>query len=93
MSFALVNFYEEDSWDVVRMADVSLQDEQKAGTMMDLEDVNWKSDSMKKAITAPAEIMKVSGTLNKIYLIILYVKRIIDVINFSQKAATEKMKI
>lgn len=65
MAYALVNFYEEDAWDVIPYSDIVFTDEHKEtevedGTKML---VLWKDAKSKKASKRkfPAEIVKTSG--------------------------------
>mgnify|MGYP002804371607 CR=1 FL=1 len=78
MAFALVNFYAEDSWDVIPYSDIvfTYQNTEKVvieGTKML---VLWQDSKSKKAIKRkfPAEIIKISGL--KLYPFALTKKRL-----------------
>ena len=64
MAFALVNFYKENTWDIIPYSDIILNDKHKGEDALELEGVKtlvvWK-DSKGKPIKAVAQIIKISG--------------------------------
>jgi hypothetical protein len=68
MAHALVNFYEEDAWDVIPYSDIVFTDEHKEneideGTKMLVlwNDMKTKGKASSKSKKYPAEIVKISG--------------------------------
>ena len=65
MAFALVNFYEEDSWDVIPYSDIVFTDQNTENVVIEGSKmlVLWKDSKSKKANKRkfPAEIVKISG--------------------------------
>ena len=63
MAYALVNFYEEDAWDVISYSDIIFTDEHKENEVEDGTKmlVLWKDTKSKKASKKkfPVEIVKI----------------------------------
>lgn len=74
MAFALVNFYEEDSWDVIPYLDIDFTDQHKENEVNERTKmlVLWKDSKSKKATNRkfPAEIVKILGL--KLHPFLLY---------------------